>query len=173
VTGSVTFHPRVEDLSAAYALNMSRTWRKSLTRLLPVGLLFAAVLAISFYDRGPRHVTFVAAAMTIFVSLTLTIYAILRFIWLPRFSKRIYAQQMDLHEATEISWDAEGFTATNSLGRNTLPWANFHGWKRGDTMFLLFRSEAMFNFFPLTDPEFAAAADAMERLLLAAGVKEL
>jgi hypothetical protein len=38
---------------------------------------------------------------------------------------------------------------------------------------LLYRSEALFNFFPLTDPEFAAAADAMEQLLIAAHVKAL
>lgn len=170
---SIIFEPKVEDLCAAYALNMSRSWRKSLTRLIPLGLLFAAFLAISVFDKGPRHVTFVAGAMTIFISVTLIFCTIVRFIWLPHFSKRIYTQQKDLHEATELSWDSVGFTATNSLGHATLPWADFYGWKHGKSMFLLYRSEALFNFFPLADPEFAAAADAMEQLLIAADVKAL
>jgi YcxB-like protein len=174
VSGSVTFIPNAEDLKTAYALNMSRSWKPSLLWFVPIGAL--AGVTIALFDSKPTPggaVLFGVALLLWLCGLVLVFYGFMRFFWLPRFAKRVFAQQKELHENTEISWGPDGFTAANSTGRTTLPWADFHGWKRGKTMLLLYRSEAMFNFLPLAEPAYARAADEMIRHLRAAGVEEI
>jgi hypothetical protein len=95
-----------------------------------------------------------------------------RFLWLPRYVRRVYAQQRDLREEIVIQWDDVRFSAQSASGHITVEWNDFYRWQRNNDVILLYRSEALLNFFPTHDPEFRAAADEVERLLTAAGVKE-
>lgn len=172
MSGTLRFTPTQADLKAAYALHIARPVTKALFWLVPIAVMLGLLVASTDREAtGSDELIIIIVMLGWLVTVTLAIYFIVRFLWLPRFSKRIYAQQMDLRGEVDIVWDESGFTATNASGHANLPWADFYRWKRSETMLLLYRSEAMFNFVPLHDAAFVQAADEMVRHLQAAGVK--
>ena len=93
-------------------------------------------------------------------------------IWLPRFARRIFQQQRDLQSEVVISWDDQAFRTVAASGQAFCAWGDFHAWRRNEKSLLLYRSEALFNFLPLTDASSQAAAESMVLHLRNAGVKE-
>jgi uncharacterized membrane protein YsdA (DUF1294 family) len=172
VSETLRFTPTEADLKAAYSLHMARVSVKRLLLMAAFGLVVGLVVAVLTNTRDTQEALFIVIMMLCWaLVVTLAIYLATRYLWMPRYVRRIYAQQKDLQGETEVSWDATGFATANANGRVLVPWADFHQWQLSDAMLLLYRSDAMFNFLPLAKPAFAQAASEMVDHLQAAGVK--
>ncbi len=173
MSGSVTFTPTEMNVRAAYRLGFQRVSVKRLGYFL----LFAAIigLAVSLLSgtTDATEIALVVGAMLVWAVIATGLILLgVRFLWLPRYVRRVYAQQRDLREEVTVQWDDIHFSAKAASGHTKLKWTDFHRWQRDNHVILFYRSEALFNFLPTHDPEFRTAADDMERLLVAAGVKE-
>ena len=71
-----------------------------------------------------------------------------RFVLLPTRSRRIFRQQKNLHQPFQITWDDETMATTATSGHNTTPWQDFLKWRENTKLFLLYRSDVMFNLIP-------------------------
>jgi hypothetical protein len=173
MSGSLRFAPTETDLKAAYALHMLSGSKKRWLIMTAIGLIAGIVVAVITELEKPKDIMLMVGGMLAWaLAISLFLYLFTRFLWLPRFVRRVYTQQKDLQRETDVIWDATGFTAENANGKAFLQWEHFHRWRRSKSMLLLYRSDALFNFLPLHDPDFAQAADEMIAHLQAAGVKE-
>jgi purine-cytosine permease-like protein len=172
VSGSLTYRLSADDLEAAYRGNLRRISARRILVLVLLGV--GCGVLISGLD-GFRSVndtlTFIAIMLGWILVVLILIIVGIRWFWLKRFANRIYAQQRDFHGDVRISWNDAGFETETATGTTNLAWADFHAWKRSETMLLLYRSEAMFHFIPLSVSGAAEAADEMVALLTTNGVQ--
>jgi hypothetical protein len=172
MSGKLRFTPTEENLKAAYSLHLARFSVKRLLVMAALGMFVGLAVAGLSGTRNMNDVMLVTIGMLCWaLVVTLVIYLTIRYFWIPRFARRVFAQQKDLQSETEISWDDRSFVAANANGSGSLPWADFHRWKQDEAALLLYRSEALFNFLPLSEPAFVQAAAEMVGHLRAAGVK--
>lgn len=174
MNGRFSFTPTQADLLTAFKLHYPAVPRKRFGYFL----LFAAFVGFAVAQmpggvRAPETLAMMAG-MTLFGAIVfLVIQAIVRLWWMPRYVRRIFAQQAELRHPTHVSWDENGFHATSESGEFRQQWKDFYRWKRNDSMILLYRSEALFNFISLESDEGKAAADAIQAHLINAGVETL
>lgn len=173
--GTLQYQPTGEDVREAYALHMARGSPAKLVMLMGIGLA-VAVLSLALIEPSNlgtvgELLRSILIVLVVLLAGLLAIYAVTIYVWLPRFARRVFAQHKELRGLTEFRWDGAELLVNNVIGSNRLAWSDFHAWKRGETMLLLYRSEAMFSFLPTAKPEFAKAADEMQIRLTAAGVK--
>jgi hypothetical protein len=173
MSGSITFTPTADHLLAAYRTNYQVYGYKRIFLYFALGLILGIGLVYLDKSWGKTQgwVTIGAALFWCLIVL-LALTSFVKFIWMPRYSRRIFDQQRDLQQPVTISWDADRFTTIADSGTAHLKWADFHKWRRTKSVFLLYRSDALFNFLPLDDDEQRAAADQFEQHLKSAGVKE-
>jgi hypothetical protein len=173
VSNEVTFTPTEAMLQDAYNLHYKSYSKKQLMMYFIIGLtLGLAITAIDGFNDIYAFLFTIASMVSVMVLLLLLIKTIVRFWFMPRYTRRIYAQQNDLRQVTTILWDDVAYKSKSTSASATTPWSEFYQWYRGDGILLLYRSEAMFNFFPTIGEEFSQAADAIQNHLVAAGVKE-
>jgi uncharacterized membrane protein YciS (DUF1049 family) len=173
VSNEVTFTPTEAMLGRAFNLHYKGYGKKQLITYFSIGLtLGVAIAAVDGFNDIYKSIFTIAVMIAWMLFILLLIKVIVRFWWMPRYTKRIYAQQNDLRQTTTTIWDEDSFKSHSETATVVTPWANFYQWRRGDGILLLNRSEAMFNFFPTTGEEFSQAADAIQNHLVAAGVKE-
>jgi hypothetical protein len=169
--GSFLYKPEQADLMAAFKLHYPAFPAKKLMLFL----LFAAFVGLSASilsgDSGITETVYVMSSMVAFALITFTILqCIVRFWWMPRYTHRIFKQQADFHQEIEINWD-EAYFITQTLNSHVkTAWKDFYHWSRNDQMMLLYRSEALFNFFPINSAERSKAADSMQIHLTNAGI---
>jgi YcxB-like protein len=173
VSGSFSYTPTEAHLTAAYRLH----WPTGLNwKLLVFIALLALAVAILLAREGPFRLQDIAATTIggTFGGLAagLVIQWMVTKFWIPIFARRIYRQQADLKLETRMEWDDQGFRATNSEGEGITRWAGFHRWKRGPNMLLLYRSDVLFNFVPLSGPGSQTDGDEIVSFLRAAKVPE-
>jgi hypothetical protein len=173
VSGELSFTPSEDMLGRAYRLHYKGPGRN---RIIGFGLFGAVLgLAIAMIEGLSSTATMIGwiAAGTIWAFFVLlVILAITRYWWMPRFIRRVYAQQRDLQQLSTIRWSEQGYETEIPAGKNLLRWTDIYRWQRGGGMLLLYRSEAMFNFFPDDTSEHSQAANEIQAFLVAAGVKE-
>jgi hypothetical protein len=173
MSGSVTFTPTELDVRSAYQLGTQRVSVKRLGYFLLFAAFVGLAVALLTGSTDLKEIATVVGAMLVWaVVATCLILIAVRFLWLPRYVRRVYAQQRDLREEIIVEWDNSHFSAHAASGHTKLKWTDFYRWQRSNDVILLYRSEALFNFLPTHDPKFRVAADEMEQLLVAAGVKE-
>jgi hypothetical protein len=69
--------------------------------------------------------------------------------WLrPYQITRSYNQHKELASPFEIELNEEGYSIKNSYGSGKVPWKDFTKWKVDDKIFLLYRTDTMFNMIP-------------------------
>jgi hypothetical protein len=173
VTNEVTFTPTEAMLKAAYSLHYKGISKKRLIGFIIFGIVTGLILAtIDGFTSLSQSMSIIGAMLLWALFVLLVIILIVRYWWIPRFTKRVFAQQKDLQQTATIRWNDAAYETEIASGKITTRWNEFHLWQRGEGMLLLYRSEAMFNFFPTQGEEFARAADAIQNHLVAAGVKE-
>jgi hypothetical protein len=173
MSGSLTFTPTAEHLLAAYRSNYKAPGYKRVLLYFAFGLLLGIIIV--FFDKSwgkPQGWATIAVSLTWSLVVLLAITSFVKFIWMPRFSRRIFDQQKDLRQVVTIGWDDERFTTSADSGTTHTKWVDFHKWRREKDVFLLYRSDALFNFLPLDNAERIAAALSFEEKLKSAGVKE-
>lgn len=108
----------------------------------------------------------------LFIVLFFALQLGIHFLWLPRFTRRVYAQQADIRLPFSQDWDDDHLTTVNANGTGTYKWADFHAWHRTEDILLIYRSEALFHIIPLSGEADQCAAEDIVALLQAAGVKQ-
>lgn len=115
--------------------------------------LFLAAVGAFFSWSVPRHTpTDILAA---FVTVTLVGTALLaalnllsRWLILPIRARRIFQQQKNLQRPYRVSWDAENVQTSSTSGSSKIPWADFLKWRESKQLFLLYRSDVLFQMYP-------------------------
>lgn len=134
-------------------------------------LLLGASLALWDSPADARHAAVLAGGLLLWmVFLLLAIQLVMRRWWMPRFTRRIYAQQADLRIPYTLRWDENRLNIANANSTGDVAWGDLHQWLRTDGMLLIYRSEALFHIIPLHDAAAGRAADAITARLEQAGV---
>jgi hypothetical protein len=142
ITGKVEVH----DYIAAQRLHMRprKSMRIVLYCLLALmGLVYVFILRDMFWEEQYTSEFWI---------LTLVFgYFIIYFGWfIPWKTRRLYAQHTALHKpfALEISHDY--FHAKSDEGEAHTKWSEFHKWKEGKKLFLIYRADNLFHMIPKT-----------------------
>ncbi|MFC4292175.1 YcxB family protein [Sphingorhabdus arenilitoris] len=173
MSGSVTISASEEQVLAAYQLHWSVIPRKGKIIFGLLVMIIASIMAYIVSDEGPLMMLAAFAGYVLFGVLVLFFFRWINKIWwVPRFVKRVYAQQADLRKEFTISWDQDGFRILTENGDMWMKWTELHGWRRTERTLLLYRSEVLFNFVPLRADQDSALLDDMQAHLVASGVEE-
>ncbi len=171
MSGSVIYTPVPADLLSAFKLHYPAFQPKRLFLFLVFAAFVGLAASLLSGDTDSLETLKVMAAMVVFgAAIFVTIQLVLRLWWMPRYTARIYKQQAELRQEVEVTWDEIRFSTRSSNAHSDMAWKDFHRWSRNDRMMLLYRSEALFNFFPLNTAEKQAAADSIQLHLETAGV---
>jgi hypothetical protein len=73
---------------------------------------------------------------------------IVRFIYVPWKTRRVYRQQKSLQREFTLSWNADGVQSKNANGEYSVSWSDFIRWKENDRLYLLYLSDIMFSMVP-------------------------
>jgi hypothetical protein len=173
VTDQVAFKPTEAMLKTAYGLHYKGPGKKRMIGYGIFGLVMGLVLAaVDGFSSVSQSLQIIGAILLWALFVLLIIIMVTRYWWIPRFVRRVYAQQKDLQQTATIRWTDTAYETEIASGKITTPWSEFFQWKRGKGILLLYRSEVMFNFLPTEGEEFSRAADAVQNHLIAAGVRE-
>ncbi len=172
MTGSFSYTPKQTDLLTAFKLHYPPIQPKRIARFLAFCAFIGLAVAIMAGDTKGIEWFQVIGGMMVFGLIIMSLIQILvQLLWMPRYTRRIFAQQVELQQQVEVIWNEAGFSTTTAKSHAQLDWKDFFGWARNGKVMMLYRSEAMFNYFPTDTAEKIAAADAIEAHLIKAGVK--
>jgi uncharacterized membrane protein (DUF485 family) len=172
MSSSFTFKPTEAHLLTALKRQYSRFQVKRILWFIAFCAFVGLSISVLSGDTSPNEMTKVMGGMVVYgVVVIMILQIIIRWIWLPRYVRRVFKQQSDLHQDINVEWDDTYFVTRTPNSHVQTPWKDFHLWDRDEHVMLLFRSEALFNFFPIDDNEKSSAADQIEAHLVKAGVK--
>lgn len=78
----------------------------------------------------------------------LAFFALSYGVWLPYSSNKIHKQLKRLRESFDAEITQEKFSTTSSAGTGTMNWTDFHKYKVGKDMVLVYESDVSFHVFP-------------------------
>ena len=103
------------------------------------------------------------------VQLGLAVYLLFRLlVRLPRRTKAVFSQQKSLQAPYDLEISEDQYQATSAHGTSAMPWRDFHQYKVGPTMILVYQSDALFHMFPkrwFADGEFTEFQQILARNL--------
>ena len=173
MSGTVTFTPVQDDLLRAFKLHYPLFQPKRFVFFIAFCALIGLAMAILAGDTtGTETVAIIASMMAFGTAMIIVLQTFVRLWWIPRHIGRVFKQQADLRKETTISWNDEKLSLRSINAHSDLPWNEFHQWCRNDRMLLIYRSELLFNFFPIDSQEKQSAADDIQAHLVGAGVKQ-
>jgi hypothetical protein len=137
------------DLQAAQRLHI----RAVSLRTLLYYALFLTVVGAFFSWSLPRHAPTDILAALVTVTLVGTAFLaalnlISRWFILPIRARRIFNQQKNLQRPYRVSWDAESVQTSSASGNSKIPWVDFLKWRESKQLFLLYRSDVLFQMYP-------------------------
>jgi hypothetical protein len=77
---------------------------------------------------------------------------------LPHHARKIFNQQKTLQQPYDMEITAEGVSSSGSHGSINMEWKDFHKYKMGKDLILVYQSDVLFHMFPkrwFSDDEFA------------------
>jgi hypothetical protein len=165
--GQASFRVGVEDLAAAYRVQMMgplSSWRGAALTGVAIG-----IVGMVLYALGQR------GFLELWLPLLCGVLAWPAVRWLvgrvsiPRLARRIHAQQRNLWEEVEASWDERGLRLRTGSGEVRTPWADYRRWREDEEVVLLFHSDLLFQILPKRALE-AEAVAGLRQLAAAARV---
>jgi hypothetical protein len=125
-------------------------------RVAAIVIFIFAVFSVSL-DAGlrpPFHLSwrgFVAygAVLLMIVGWMAILYLPIRYIFVPWRARRIFKQQKDLQQPFQVAWDADKLIVDTANANVRTPWSDFIRWRENDRLFLLYRSDVLFNMVPM------------------------
>ena len=76
-------------------------------------------------------------------------YFVLSFgVWMPLRSNRSFRQRKDLQRPVSFELTDAGLSVSTPDGHGVKPWSDYHRWKEGRHVFLLYLSDNMYQVFP-------------------------
>jgi YcxB-like protein len=111
--------------------------------------LLGVALAIFIVAIPIYHIPFESwSACLVPAFILASLYAIYRYVLLPRQVKRIFSQQQELNSPFEMDFSQAGLGFSNEFGQSLRPWPTFHKWKENEKMFVLYHSDIMYTMCP-------------------------
>ncbi|MEM1253981.1 MAG: YcxB family protein [Cyanobacteria bacterium P01_H01_bin.21] len=132
-----------EDYIQATRLHMRQTWLKYLA-LLVLGLYLA--IFIHLIVTGSSLALMIERLLP-FSILVLT-YGVIYFVIQPWNARRIFSQQKTLQAEYEMVISPDTITSTTKNGYVEMPLSDFHKYKVGKDLILVYQSQALFHMFP-------------------------
>ncbi|MGJ8655150.1 MAG: YcxB family protein [Akkermansiaceae bacterium] len=86
-------------------------------------------------------------------------------VWLPYKSKKLFKQQKALSVPSDVEITEDYFVSTSSLGSAKLVWADFHKYRIGKDLILVYQNDAIFHMFPkrwFTDGEYQELVEILQ-----------
>lgn len=147
---SISFTPTVDDLLAAYRLNLRSSLRsKRVRRIYLWGVIVVALgsaAAAGIWEIAPVWIAALAGGAYWIVVISLCIGV--SFLRQRTQAKHILAQQRDLQGETMVEWSDEGISFRSERASSRFAWADFSAIVKGREMILLRQSDALMNFIP-------------------------
>jgi len=87
---------------------------------------------------------------------------------LPKKTRRIYRQQKMLQTPYEAEITEESYEGESHCGKGKMAWKDFHKYKTGKDIVIVYQSDALFNMFPkrwFSDEEFVEFQSILHRQL--------
>jgi YcxB-like protein len=142
----ITLHCKLkpEDYIQAQYLHMRpSSWQKYLGIAL-LSLWLVAVVASAFQSVSLNNMLGIFLP-TLFFSL---IYILILLVVLPWNVRRIFSQQQTLRGEYETVISPEVIETTSKYGTTKIPLSDFHKYKVGKDLILLYQSQSLFHMFP-------------------------
>jgi len=173
VNDQLVIHVGEADLLTAYRAHYPVFPRNRIAIGALLVLLLGISLALLDGPADARHAAAYAGALLLWAALLFFVLQLaMRRWWMPRYTRRIYAQQVDLRTPYTLSWTEDRLTTVSANGSAHIAWGDFHRWLRTDTILLIYRSDALFHIVPLHGNDAQRAADAIVALLQKADVPQ-
>jgi hypothetical protein len=135
---------QLSDFTAAQKLHADRGRLSSCLGYYAIGML--VMMALLGLLTGPAGS--LSWPLLIGATVALGLWALSRFVLLPRRIARVFTQQKELSAPFEAAIDEAGFHFQNSYGNGRIPWEDFTKWKESKEILLLYRSDIMFHMLP-------------------------
>lgn len=173
MSGSLTIQMSEADVLMAYRLHYSKLPRKTYIRFALMVIIIASGLALIRSNEGAMAMVEVFAGFCLFGLFVMVIIRKISDIWwLPKFVRRVFAQQSDLRDKYTFSWDDMAFRTKGSDSYAQIKWSELYGWRRSDRVMLLYRSEILFHFVVTPQGEETKMLDDIQQHLISQGVAE-
>lgn len=144
-----TFTLTEDDLRAAYALSVKRPAVEWIGSVLLIGILTGIAITAMDPCNDVNHTIKVIGEMILLIGfIMLIIGIILRIWWIPRFARKIYRQQKELHLETTIWWDDEKLYSSNAQTQRQFAFADIEKWRSDEKFLLIYPSDHQFDFLP-------------------------
>ncbi|QXT34755.1 YcxB family protein [Sphingomonas sanguinis] len=140
----------VSDLIAA---NRAYFWASLRTRRMlrsyAVGGFIFGLMSVGFAwnePAGAKVIAFLGGVLlwTFFLGIFLSI----NYVLLPRRTRRIFAQQKNLHNEVALQWGDGGVSFQSEKGSSKFAWSDFIRIAENRNAIILLQSDALFNFIP-------------------------
>ncbi len=136
------------DYKKAVKLNMRRgqfaTWSIYLLLGL-IGLMVLGGLLFTLFADSP----FILPVPALLTALLFpALLGLMWFVLLPRQLSHVFKQQKDLSAPFDMTLSDTEFLLQNDFGTSRMPWNAFTKWKEDGELFLLYRSDAVFQMLP-------------------------
>ncbi len=137
------------DLEAAQRLHI----RVASLRTLLYLVVFVVVVGAYFSWTLPQPSTSgllvnLAIVTVVGIAILVGLTLISRWLGLPMRARRIFQQQKNLQRPYQLSWDSEAVQTASANGNSKMPWTEFLKWRESKQIFLLYRSDVLFQMYP-------------------------
>ncbi len=137
----------VEDFQAAQKLHFRSPRGKFVFTCSGNFLLFAVVFLLAGFI-GAAFLKLPGGFFLLIPAGLAAGYIFFELIQRPRQVKRMFEQQKELSMPFEIEISEAGFGFQNANGTGLRPWDQFARWKEDGTLFMLYRSDIVFDMIP-------------------------
>ncbi|MBW4652033.1 MAG: YcxB family protein [Kaiparowitsia implicata GSE-PSE-MK54-09C] len=107
-------------------------------------LTFLAVVSLHIFTPPNNEVTIITFVFFGWLACLALFYGV----WVPYLAKKIYKQQKTMQEPFELEPTAVKIIETSSRGISRLRWTDFHKYKLGKDIVLVYQSDPLFQIFP-------------------------
>ncbi len=139
---------QVEDYQQANRLHMRQKWlRNTFIRLVFYGILFCIFV---FVGIGIYMSLDYQSSLSILATILpiILILVLLGYVYLPYRTKKIFAQQKELHLPLKMEISEEGIRFENANSQGMRTWDIFIKWKENQNILMLYLSDLMFMMLP-------------------------
>jgi hypothetical protein len=134
------------DYLAAQRLHTRWTWSRL---AIHAAVIVAGSILLFFATSGTRWLIPLGAAMIGGAAAGLAVREVMRRVFLPYRSRKLFAQHKALHPPMTLEWDREALQVHAETGNSRTPWRDYLGRREDRSVILLYVSEALFLMVPL------------------------
>jgi len=133
----------VDDLMAA-----SRVHARPRRSFAVLGILLLGLAVFVVADSFLRHGQSLTDPMLWILPGSLAYLAFMAFVWAPKRVRQSYRQRKDFQHEISMLITSAGIETRTEQGHVVKPWSDYLKWKEGNSIFLLYLSDHLFQMIP-------------------------